>query len=73
MSRPLAISKLPQALRDRAGKITDTATSTYLLQAADAIDDQRKKIAELRREIKESEEFVWYMDDNGEWWKEEKQ
>lgn len=71
MARPLAISKLPQALRDRAGKTTDTNTSAYLLQAADAIDDQLKEIEGLRREIKESEEAVWYMDDNGDWWQEE--
>ena len=72
MTRPMAITKLPQALRDRAGKTTDTTTATYLLLAADAIDDQLKKIAGLRREIKEAEESVWYMDDNGDWWVEKK-
>lgn len=70
MARPLAVAKLPQALRDRAGKTTDTNTSAYLLQAADAIDNQLKEIAELRREIKEAEEITWYMDDNGDWWQE---
>ena len=71
MSRPLAITKLPQALRDRAGKTTDTTTSAYLLQAANAIEDQRKEIAGLRREIKKSEGTVWYMGDDGDWWVEE--
>ena len=70
MARPLALTKLPAALRDRAGKTTDTTTITYLLQAADAIEDQRKKIAGLRREIKQAEGSVWYMDDNGDWWEE---